>query len=81
MSGRLRFEWIANREGVRNCFLGEVRVGFVRKSSEGGFVAVQMFPGSNWGRFPTIGEAEADVEKLAEDFVEKAGLVQKDASE
>lgn len=81
MSGRLRFEWIANREGVRNCFLGEVRVGFVRKSSDGGFVAVQMFPGSNWARFATMGEAEADVEKLAEDFVRKAGLVQREAIE
>lgn len=78
---RLRFEWKEGRDSVRNCYLGEVRVGFVKKSDRGTFVAVQMFPGSNWARFATMGEAEADVEKLAEDFVRDAGLVQKEAIE
>lgn len=75
---RLRFEWREDRG--RSCFLGNVRIGVVRPF-EGYFSASFFLPGCRKHKFETMGEAEAEIEKVAEDFVREAGLVQKEATE
>lgn len=75
---RLNFEW--REERGRSCFLGNVRIGVVRPF-ENYFSASFFIPGSRKHNFETMGEAEAEIEKVAEDFVREAGLVQKEAIE
>ena len=75
---RLRFEWKEDR-GLA-CFLGSVRIGVVRRIEEG-FSASYFVPGGNRHKFESSGEAEAEIEKVVENFIREAGLARSESIE